>query len=128
MFCSTVTPPFHYKNLRLCKVKPHTYFQYVKIYITGRSGSKVGDNQIISQKETIRNKSEGVIHMTAIATTMPRKWCNVYLTRNEWDKLRPAIKSAAISYSASGCFEGIYLEVYVNKTEANQIENDLETL
>lgn len=37
---------------------PHTYFQYVKIYITGRSGSKVGDNQIISQKETIRNKSE----------------------------------------------------------------------
>ena len=66
--------------------------------------------------------------MTAIITTMPRKWCNVYLTRNEWDKLRPAIKSAAIRYSASGCFEGIYLEVYVNATEANQIENDLETL
>lgn len=66
--------------------------------------------------------------MTAIATTMPRKWRNVYLTRNEWDKLRPSIKSAAISYSASGCFEGIYLEVYVNETEANQIENDLETL
>ena len=89
---------------------------------------KVGDNQIISQKVTIRNKSKGVIHMTAIATTMPRKWRNVYLTRNEWDKLRPAIKSATISYSASGCFEGIYLEVYVNETEANQIENDLETL
>lgn len=65
--------------------------------------------------------------MKTTATT-PRKWRNVYLTRNEWDKLRPAIKSAAISYSASGCFEGIHLEVYVSETEANQIENDLETL
>ena len=58
--------------------------------------------------------------MKTTATT-PRKWRNVYLTHNKWDKLRPAIKSATINYSASGCFEGIYLEVYVNKTEAKWI-------
>lgn len=131
MFCSTVTPPFHYKNLRLCKVKPHTYFQYVKIYITGRSGSKVGDNQIISQKETIRNKSKGVIHMTAIATN-PRSWRGVFLTAADWNKLRPRVKEMDITYNVSGIrepdFTGVYFEAFVSETEANQIENELETL
>ena len=131
MFCSTVTPPFHYKNLRLCKVKPHTYFQYVKIYITGRSGSKVGDNQIISQNVTIRNKSKGVIHMTAIATN-PRSWCGVFLTAADWNKLRPRVKEMDVRYNVSGIrepdFIGVYFEAYVSETEANAIENELETL
>lgn len=33
--------------------------------------------------------------MKTTATT-PRKWRNVYLTRNEWDKLRPAIKAVLV--------------------------------
>ena len=66
--------------------------------------------------------------MKTTATTMPRKWRSAYLTRNEWDELRPFIKSIQIRYSISGCFEGIYLEVYASETEANQIENELERI
>lgn len=92
---------------------------------------KVGDNQIISQNVTIRNKSKGVIHMTAIATN-PRTWGGVFLTAAEWNKLRPRVKEMDITYNVSGIrepdFTGVYFEAFVSETEANQIENELETL
>lgn len=92
---------------------------------------KVGDNQIISQKAAIRNKSKGVIHMTAIVTN-PRSWCGVFLTAAEWNKLRPRVKEMDVRYNVSGIrepdFTGVYFEAYVSETEANAIENELETL
>ena len=65
---------------------------------------KVGDNQIISQKAAIRNKSKGVIHMTAIATN-PRNWCGVFLTAADWNKLRPRVKEMDVRYNVSGIRE-----------------------
>lgn len=69
--------------------------------------------------------------MTAIATN-PRNWCGVFLTAAEWNKLRPRVKEMDVRYNVSGIrepdFTGVYFEAYVSETEANQIENDLETL
>lgn len=69
--------------------------------------------------------------MTAIATN-PRSWCGVFLTAADWNKLRPRVKEMDVRYNVSGIrepyFTGVYFEEYVSETEANVIENELETL
>lgn len=69
--------------------------------------------------------------MKTIATN-PRTWGGVFLTAAEWNKLRPRVKEMDITYNVSGIresdFTGVYFEAFVSETEANQIENELETL
>ena len=69
--------------------------------------------------------------MTAIATN-PRTWGGVFLSTAEWNKIRPRVKEMDVRYNVSGIrdpdFTGVYFEAYVSETEANAIENELETL
>lgn len=69
--------------------------------------------------------------MKTIATN-PREWGGVFLTVAEWNKLRPRVKEMGVRYNVSGIheedFRGVYFEAYTSETEANAIENALETL
>lgn len=64
--------------------------------------------------------------------TNPRSWGGVFLTTAEWNKIRPRVKEMDITYNVSGIreegFRGVYFEAFVSETEANAIENALETL
>ncbi len=63
--------------------------------------------------------------MNATATT--RDWAGAYLTADEWNKLRPRIKTMGVRYNVSGMGEGVFFEAYVNDFEADAIEDALSS-
>ena len=57
-----------------------------------------------------------------------RNWLNCELSKTEWEKLRVFLKQNGIKYEASGCYTLVHIEVFVNDTERDMIDQFIDTL
>ena len=63
-----------------------------------------------------------------IKETANKKWLNVELTSDEYRKLKKFLIDNGIKHEASGAYNLIHVEVYVDEYERQKIDEFLSTL